>query len=352
LKFLIQSGIGIGDTIQLLSMAKYIKRTYPSSQIDLIFAGNSLSYEINSQIIQLQNYVDHLFWYSKKKPLHNLKLFYQLKWAKYDVGFLRLENTTGKISPWIYYIMKWINCKNIVGTNCDKVDIKVNIPDYTHYLERNALMIKAIGINAGTSAKCININKLDHKWFHELKIDKKLPIIAISMGTNSVIWKENNVYQSYDVKSWDYFKWIKLSEKLLTDGYIVFLIGGEKEKRELEQRGLAVPKIGNTIYNFIGETTIKQSLTLLFYSTLAVGSEGGMMHCASSVGVRTLTIFGGSDYRCFNPGGSKADIINLNLDCSPCFLTPKMAQCIKHKCLENITVSMVEEKIKKILNDC
>ena len=71
--------------------------------------------------------------------------------------------------------------------------------------------------------------------------------------------------------------------------------------------------------------------------------EGGMMHCAAGMGIKTLTIMGGSDYLQWRP--ANGEIINLNYECAPCYATRRAIECGYHKCLENISVSMVLEKI-------
>jgi ADP-heptose:LPS heptosyltransferase len=348
MNFLIQSGIGIGDTIQLLPMAKNIKKAFPDAKVDFIFAGNEKSYAINKQIIALQSYVNNIYWYSKHTIFHDLRLLLELRKNKYDIGFLRVENTTGSRSLWQYRIMRWCNCKEIIGCDYEKVDKEVKIPPNTHYLKRDALMLKAAGISAVNDVKTIDVSKLDHSWFKKIGISSDRQIISLSMGTNSVKWTENGKTSYFDVKSWPYDKWIELALRLSDLGYAVFLIGGPKEKIELQQKKISIPEKRN-IYNFIGSTTIQQSLTLLNYSVLAVGAEGGMMHCASALGIPTLTIFGGSNPKCYNPGGENSEIISLNLECSPCFLTPRMVQCNNHKCLNDISVEIVLDKIKSIL---
>ncbi len=122
----------------------------------------------------------------------------------------------------------------------------------------------------------------------------------------------------------------------------MILLGGPKEARELKERGIELPD-SEHIHDFIGKTTIKQSLALLSISSLVAGSEGGMMHCAAGLGVKTLTVFGGSDHLQWRP--ANGDIIRLNLECSPCFASRRAAECKYHRCLDEISVEMVLNKI-------
>lgn len=348
MNFIIHSGPGLGDIIQFLSMARSIKEKYPDAKVDLLMRGSESTYNLDMQIIECQDYVDSIYWYSGKAIKHNTKLILTLRKNKYDIGFVRVGTVTGKQSLWIYYIMRLVGCKKIIGTGTDKVDVRVNVPERSHYLDRNAMLLEAAGIPARTNAVSINRNKVDMEWMDDIALNEDKKVVTLSVGTNSMAWKENGVTTIYDVKSWPYDRWIKLANELTNTGYTVVLMGGKKERQEIDEFGLQIPeKLG--IIDMIGKTSINQSFSLLSKSCLVVGAEGGMMHCASALGIKTLTIFGGSDYRMWNPGGKDSAIINLELECSPCFCTRRGAFCKEHKCIEGISVQMVFNKIVEIV---
>ena len=341
--FLINTGPGIGDMLQKLPMARALKEEYPDANIDFIMAGNASNWKTNMQVLECQHYVRHLYWYNSGEKLHDLKLLLRLRMNHYDYGFVRdggmtLDNAVP--SFWIFRIMRWGGCKKLVGFMKDYVDVYADVPDRTHYLERDRLTLKAIGINRTMKADNIDVSLTDRSILDSFQTDRK--IIALSVGTNSYKWTENGITTVYDVKSWAYAKWIMLAEELVKHGYYVILMGGRKESDELKERGIKIPE-SEHIMNFIGKSTLKQSLALLSRSSLAVGAEGGMMHCASGLGRRTLTIMGGSDYLQWTP--ANGDIVNLYLECSPCYSTRRAAECKYHRCLEDITVEMVLEKI-------
>jgi ADP-heptose:LPS heptosyltransferase len=348
MKFLIDSGSGIGDMIQFLSMARAIKEQMPNTTVDLIMRGSKQVMETNQQIINCQNYVDNLYWYSSKSILHDIGLVIKLWKKKYDVGFVRVELVSGTKSLWIYFIMRIIGCIKIIGTGTNKVDTIVHIPPGTHYLKRNSLLLEAAGICGRNNALSINKEALDSTWLNSLNIRKESVVVGLSLGTNSFLWKEKTKALVYDVKSWSYENWFNLAETLSEKGIIVILIGGAKERNDIEELGLSFPNKTN-ILDFVNKTTICQSLTLLNRCNLVIGSEGGMMHCASALGVKVLTIFGGSDYKIFNPGGENSPIVSLNLDCSPCIHSSAGAHCTNRKCLNDISVNMVVDAAVNLL---
>ncbi len=343
MKFLIHTGSGIGDMVQKLPMARAIKEEYPNSQIDFLMKGSASSWEVNNQIIELQRYVRRLYWYNVENKLHCAKLLFQLMMNCYDYGFVRdagiaVDNEVPSL--WVFRIMRWSGCKKVVGFLREYVDVYADVPDRAHYLERDRITLNAIGIKRDMKAETIDVSLTDKSILSSLKLGRK--IIALSMGTNVYKWTENGKTIVYDVKTWAYEKWITLAQELVNNGYDVILIGGRKEAEELHERGIRIPE-NEHIYNFTGRTTLKQTLALLSISELTAGAEGGMMHCAAGMGKRTLTIMGGSDYKQWTPAGG--EIVNLNLECSPCFSTRRAAYCKEHKCLEGITVEMVLKKI-------
>lgn len=347
MNYIIHTGPGLGDMIQFISMARAIKETYPDAQVDFLMCADKNIWKLNMQIIELQKYVDNLYWYNKKDIKHDFKVIEELKKNKYDVGFVRIGNVKGKSSLWIYRIMRLVGCKKIVGTGTSKVDKEIVVPERSHYLKRNEMLLDAVGIKGRHDAISIDKDVADINWLNKL-VNEKETVITLSVGTNAMVWNENGKKIIYDVKSWDYSRWIELAERLATDKFRVILIGGKKEKKEILDLNIDIPNCNNII-NLIGETSIKESFSILIRSQLVVGSEGGMMHCASAVGTPTLTIMGGSDYKMWNPGGENSEMVNMYLECSPCFCTSRGAHCKEHECLNKISVRNVYDKCKSIL---
>jgi len=347
-KYIIHTGPGIGDMMQFFSMARAIKEHEPDAQVDFLMRGSKSFYTIDSELFECQDYADNLYWYASNAIIHNIKLIFQLIFNRYDYGFVRIGIITGSTSLWPYYIMRYSGCKTIVGYGTDKLDVVIPIQKRTHYLKRNAMMLNAVGIKPRLNADSINVTKLDNAFVNSLPINKNKKIIALSVGTNSMKWSEKGKVIMYDVKSWDYRCWAELAEKLIASGFFVIFLGGPKEREEIKIKGIVLPSSSNII-NLIGKTTIKQSLAVLSRCNLVVGAEGGMMHSASALGKKTLTIIGGSDHKCWNPGGEDSPIVRVECDNYPCFGTRKAIECNEHFCLSRITVNNVFSHISRLM---
>ena len=90
-KYIIQSSAGIGDIIQILSMARSIKEKEPDSRVDLLMGGDKKRFEINNQIINLQSYIDNIYRYHSKEFFVNVKTLLSLMMNQYHYGFVFLR---------------------------------------------------------------------------------------------------------------------------------------------------------------------------------------------------------------------------------------------------------------------
>ena len=336
MKILINCGPGIGDVVQYLYLAKWLKETKNDIIVDFIMSSNKYKFQITREISLCQLFVDNFYYYSKKEPIHNLILLSKLLWKRYDIGILRIDNQFGKNSIWIYKIMRFIRCKNIYS-NMKDADVLLPIVPREHFIEKNIKILQTLGLNNEKNRTTTVLN-IDNKTI--INTDKT--IIILSVGTNSLSWRMNGKDYEYDVKSWGYANWIELSKLLTKNNFFVVLMGGKKELNEI--KSLNLDYNSDNLLDMIGNTSITESLEILNQCDLVVGSEGGI-----ALGKKVLTIFGGSDYKQWNPGGPDGDIICLEPECYPCFGTERAFLCKDHKCLKNITPKMVFKKITELI---
>jgi len=112
-------------------------------------------------------------------------------------------------------------------------------------------------------------------------------------------------------------------------------------------------KEGITYYD-LSENNIKNNdcLNYVKKSKLYIGLETGTSHYvsqfANNKGLIIQSGYCDISYWC----NYKYEIISRNVNCKPCFLNLKTQPCTNgHICMKNITVDMVMEKIKEMLNE-
>jgi heptosyltransferase-2 len=89
-------------------------------------------------------------------------------------------------------------------------------------------------------------------------------------------------------------------------------------------------------------------LTAVSGCDLVVGNDTGTLHVAAACGVPTVTLFGPTDPRKWNPIGS-TPIFLANLACRPCYYLGSMPPCSHFSCLRQMETGIVAEAVRGIL---
>ncbi|MDA3814671.1 MAG: glycosyltransferase family 9 protein [Candidatus Cloacimonetes bacterium] len=104
---------------------------------------------------------------------------------------------------------------------------------------------------------------------------------------------------------------------------------------------------------------IRESAAVLKNAGFFIGLEGGLMHLAKAVNIRSVIIYGGFIKPELSQYKENLNIVNI-VDCSPCFSSEeKHTNCPTMKCMKAISVKDVtrqigenfKEKLKKILGE-
>ena len=145
----------------------------------------------------------------------------------------------------------------------------------------------------------------------------------------------------YQAKGWPEDKFVDFIS-LLTEktGYIPVLIWGPGEEdiadyiAERAEKTLSPPLIG-----------ISKLGALIRRMDCVVGVDSGPKHLAVVQGVPTVTLFGPTDPRIWDPDSEIHKVIRKDLDCSPCGLT----ECSFQECMNGIGADQLFEEIRNLL---
>ena len=99
----------------------------------------------------------------------------------------------------------------------------------------------------------------------------------------------------------------------------------------------------NSLHNLCGRTSLVDVVDLLACAQVVVSNDSGLMHVACAVDVPVIAIYGSSSPNFTPPLASSAQILQLSLDCSPCF--QRTCQFQHYNCLQQLTPDMVLAKI-------
>lgn len=141
-------------------------------------------------------------------------------------------------------------------------------------------------------------------------------------------------------KRWPEQYYAELAQNLQSKGYSIWLIGSPKDKEIADK----IVALGNPqAVNLCGATDLGDAISLLANADLVVSNDSGLMHIAAALNKPMVAMFGSSSPRYTPPLSEKAQVLRLDLPCSPCF---KRTCPLGHfKCMLHLTPQKVSRHI-------
>ncbi len=117
-------------------------------------------------------------------------------------------------------------------------------------------------------------------------------------------------------KRWPAAYFGALARQAAQAGYAVGLIGSPKDVAIGDD---IVRASDGACVNLCGKTSLEDAIDLIGGAALVVTNDSGLMHIAAALGRPTLALYGSSSPAFTPPLSDKANIIKIDIACSPCF---------------------------------
>ena len=149
-------------------------------------------------------------------------------------------------------------------------------------------------------------------------------------------------------KRWPEHHFAGVADHFLTQGWQVWLLGGERDRTVAQTVIENCHKPGHCV-DLTGRTHIEEAIDLLAHARAAVSNDSGLMHVAAATGTPVVGIFGASSEHHTPPLGPAAATVSQPLACRPCFAR----QCpLGHKqCLETLEPDRVIGSLSALLEN-
>jgi len=147
-------------------------------------------------------------------------------------------------------------------------------------------------------------------------------------------------------KRWPAEHYAVLANTYLKRGWAVWLFGSPKE----QDAATHIMEFTNQrCVNLVGKTKLIDAIDLLANATIVVTNDSGLMHVAAAVEKPLIVIYGSSSPKFTPPLSKRAQVLSLNLNCSPCF----QRECpLGHlKCLRDLLPVQVMSAIDAEMNN-
>jgi len=117
-------------------------------------------------------------------------------------------------------------------------------------------------------------------------------------------------------KRWPATHYAEVAIEKHQQGWQVWLFGSDKDAAVCAEINRLS---GGVCQDFSGKTSLGEAVDLLSLTSVVVSNDSGLMHIAAALNKKVIALYGSSDPGFTPPLQAEAVIINLQLDCSPCF---------------------------------
>ena len=357
MKYLLFIGPGIGDFFMAVHVARRIKLADEQAYITVFSRNNSHRVKLQKELLQLQSWIDDVYYYSLKELGCNINLIFNLLKMRYDYSFRVCYVDSKRVSGWPNKIMRLVS-KCSLGTSISgredlKYDLSIKFDKNGNFYSFYGDLLSKIGINhiqneleygLFNSKNCFL--KKECYYINIIKTFEQSKVIAFFVGSEAIPVSADRKSETKKSKRWPISYWDKLFLRLIEHGYCLLLLGNSEEYEEYKN---IIALKNKNVFNLCGRTSLAESIYLVSNVSLVVGVDTGFMHCAGAIGTTSLTLFGCTSYKNYLPLSPKAYYIQSDEKCSPCFGTDRLAHCSDFHCMKKISVEEVYNKIISIL---
>jgi heptosyltransferase-2 len=151
-------------------------------------------------------------------------------------------------------------------------------------------------------------------------------------------------------KRWPERHFARLARELTRMGVTVWLVGSSKDgpaDGNSADGDFAAAANSNLYRNLCGKTNMAEAIDLIALAQLVVCNDSGLMHVAAALARPLIALFGSSSPNFTPPLSDTAEILHLDLACSPCF---RRACPLGHTdCLQKLEPARVLEHARAYL---
>ncbi|MBY0379985.1 MAG: lipopolysaccharide heptosyltransferase II [Burkholderiales bacterium] len=332
-KILIIAPSWVGDLVMSQTLFKLLKQHY-GDELELHVFANDWTEGILFRMPEVKLIIKNPFQHNKIELLERIKLGLSLRKQKYGEVFVLPNSLKAALVPFFAGIPKRTG---FIGefrygllNNIYKLD-KIKLP----------LMVDRFCALAHNGLKP---HKIDYPQL-ELNIQNKNELIEkLSLNTSKKIIGFCPAAEYGPAKRWEPNYFAKLADMLIADGFIIVILGSKKDFALGESILQQMQHIYN-IKNLCGKTSLADSVDVISLCDTIVTNDSGLMHVACAVGVKVIAIYGSSSTSFTPPLSDKAQIVNVALDCSPCF--QRTCRYGHYNCLKFITPDVIYHRITK-----
>lgn len=333
MKILIRATNWVGDAIMSIPALGEVRRRWPSAQLAI------LARPWVADLFRDQDLCDRLICYEtggKHKGLRGREtLAAELRSEKFDAAILFQNAFDAAWVAWRAGIPERIgyarDARRVLLTRPIPVPKGGEVPPHEsyYYLE---LLRRAAWIERMPDLATISLRVSQSSME---RAEQRLGLAGSRSAAFRVALAPGAAYGS--AKCWPAERFAALADRLIAELNADVILFGTGPERAMAESIAAAMRCRPVM--LAGETSIGELPALLASCRVFIGNDSGAIHVAGAVGLPVVGIFGPTDPNGTSPLTPKFSLVREPVFCSPCFLR----RCpIDHRCMQRITVDMVE----------
>jgi lipopolysaccharide heptosyltransferase II len=352
-RYLIINPFGIGDVLFTTPVIRSIKDVQPDSQI---------SYWCNDRvapIIRNNPNINEVFPLSRgdlkkifaKSRLEGISRFWNLilgiKKGHFDISLdFSLDHRYSLLT-------KLAGVKKRVGFNYKKrgrfLTDKIDIEGYhaKHIIEYYLDLLKVINIDTKSRSLELRVEASDREKIKKLLsysgVKENDLIVGVAPGAGASWGKDATL------KHWPAIRFAQVADIISDEFGAKILILGSKEERPIAD--IIYSAMRNKPIDLVGRTSLNELGAIISYLRILIANDGGPLHMAVALGVKTVSIFGPVDEKVYGPYPASQNhiVIKKELSCRPCYQYFRTPVCDRNReCIKSISVEEVLDAVRRL----
>ncbi len=338
----------IGDVIHTLPALNAIRDAYPDAHITWLVE------EAAADLVVGHRALDRVLVSRRKKWINDFKSGHRIKALGQAVQFVKtLRDTRYDIIIDFHALLKsgllvfLAKGKRKIGfgkgmqhMEHSYLFLNEKIPAVSmeiHALDRQFVLAEAAGARSGSVQYHIPVADDDKArvdaLLKKVKINVDRPIVAV------------NPVALWETKLWFNDRFAKISDLLIREhGFQVVFTGAAADQSVIEA---ILGMMEEKAVSLAGRTTLKMLAALYEKAGFVISTDTGPMHLAAAMDTPVIAVFGPTAPWRTGPYGKQHQVVQADLDCSPCF----KRVCKTCECMDRVTVDKVMDAVDVICGD-
>lgn len=331
-KILIVGPAWVGDMVMAQSLFKLLKQRYPQVVIDVLAPAWSLP--LLERMPEVSQGIVMPLGHGQLGLGVRYRLGKSLRQAAYDQAIVLPNSFKSALIPY------WANIPIRSGW---RGEMRFGVLNDLYHLDekRYPLMIERFMALAMPNNTLSSIKNYPH------------PELYSSAETQDAVLKKHQLMRTTrpvlalcpgaefgPAKRWPEAYYATVANAKLAEGWDVWILGSPKDSVVAEH---IMQQTQQKCVNFTGKTNLVEAVDLLSLAAVVVTNDSGLMHIAAAVNRPIVAIYGPTSTSFTPPLSSQAKVLQLSLDCQPCF--QRECPLKHHRCMRDLPPTLVLKAI-------